>query len=147
MTRTKADYGNGRGNFFPARLVLAAAAANDYYKPQVVMRRGRRFLKLICDVEWTPITAYSQLVYARVTHREVCLLTQGLHMRMYEAVAGTMVTDQHVYFFTRRELSSPDYEEVFVEVVAGASTNTALGQIIPIVPEASDAEEQIDAII
>jgi hypothetical protein len=138
MTQTRADV----GSYFPARLVLGAAAAKDYYVPQVVSRRGERVLIVKCDVAWKPVTSYAQLTYARVTHREICLLTQGLKMRMWAPKDVPLSGNQRVFFFSRQTQSAALFDEVFIEVIAGAATDTALNQIIPAVQEASEQEER-----
>ncbi len=138
MTRTQAD----ARTYFPARLVLGPAAANDYYVPRVASVRGRRTLRLICDDTWLPVVKYAQTQYARVTHREICLLTQGFKMRMYAAKsAQALQGGQQVYFFSGQARGGADYEEVVVEVVSGASTDTAKGRIVPVIKEASEQEE------
>jgi hypothetical protein len=138
MTQTLADV----GSYFPARLVLGDAAAKDYYVPKEVIRRGERLLIVTCDVAWEAVSSYAHLTYARVTHREICLMTQGLKMRMWAVKDIPLSGKQRVYFFSRRAQPAALFDEVFIEVVAGAATDTASNQIIPIIQEASEQDEE-----
>jgi hypothetical protein len=115
---------------FPIRLVIGAVGARDPFAPKAVVRPdGSSGLVVHCDSDWTPVedatTVPSKMLYPRVTHREVCLLTLGYRLKMVTP-AQTLTNpnpNEAVYFFTRFAVPQ-DYVEVAVDIVPGVATGT-----------------------
>jgi hypothetical protein len=95
----------------------------DPYDPSVST------LQIRCDNDWSPVedvsTVPSRMIYPRVTHREICLLTLGFRMKLVTPMETITSPnpDESAFFFTREPVPN-DFVQVEIVVVPGIATGT-----------------------